>query len=69
MLEIGLLDVAEATKRTGDDTVAPLLGELTVTLAKAEPTRTNTLAINVSAFLTPITLVENFAKDVPLTCD
>jgi hypothetical protein len=69
MLEIGLLDVAEATKRTGDDTVAPLLGELTVTLPKAEPIRKNKLAISLGAFLTLITLVENFAKDVPLTCD
>jgi hypothetical protein len=45
MLEMGLLDVAEATKRTGEDNVAPLLGELTVTLAKAEATR-KMLAVN-----------------------
>jgi len=52
MAVMGLADVAEATKWTGDPDVDPAAGELTVTPAKAAAARVMVVISNRIAFFT-----------------
>jgi hypothetical protein len=56
MAVMGLADVAEATKWTGDPAVDPAAGELTVTPAKDAVARVKVATIKRIAFFTIVLL-------------
>jgi hypothetical protein len=55
MAVTGLVDVAEATKWTGEVDVDPVVGELTVTPAKEAVARARVIISNRTAFFTACT--------------
>lgn len=53
---MGWVEVAEATKWTGDPDVAPVVGELTVTPAKDAAANVRVVNSNRITFFTPVLL-------------